>query len=97
MAATEATKELTVWIKSVAEVVMNRSLTLPIWLYDDNNGAIALSTNLEIPPRTKHIDIRYRFVTQLVTSNTAIVRYIPTANLNADGFTRALCYLMVGI
>ena len=71
-------------------LMTNRPLTLPICLYGDNNGAIALSKNPEFHPRTKHIDIRYRFVTELVTSDTAIVRYIPTANMIADGFTCAL-------
>lgn len=89
MAATEAAKEL-IWIKSVVEAVANKSLVLPICLYGDNNGAIALSKNPEFHPHTKHIDIKHRFVTELVTTGTAVVRYIPTANLIADGFTRLL-------
>ena len=92
MAATEAAKEL-VWIRSVAEAVTGHHLQLPVCLYGDNNGAIALSKNPEFHPRTKHIDIRYRFITELTTSGTTIIKYIPTHEMLADGFTRPLSQL----
>lgn len=58
MAATEVAKEL-VCIRSVLEAITSYNLQLPVCLYGDNNGSIALSKNLKFHPRTKHIDIHY--------------------------------------
>ena len=38
----------------------------PTILYEDNQGAIALSKNPKSHSRTKHIDIRYHFIREII-------------------------------
>lgn len=40
--------------------------------------------------RTKHIDIRYRFIRDLVTSETIVLKYCGTNKQVADIFTKPL-------
>lgn len=40
--------------------------------------------------RTKHLDIRYHFIRQHVEDGIIRLEYIPTADMVADGLTKAL-------
>ena len=53
------------------------TINIPI-VMEDNNGAIKLSNNLESYKRTKHIDIKYHFIRELVKSNKIRLLYINT-------------------
>ena len=44
----------------------------------DNIGCIALATNPITSGKTKHIDIRYHFIRELVKGRTVEVQYCPT-------------------
>lgn len=59
-------------------------------LYGDNQAAIALSRDPKYHAQTKHIDIRYHYIIELI--NKAVVRlvYCPTKNMLADGLTKPL-------
>lgn len=59
----------------------------PIRIKADNQRAIALASNPNFHRRTKHIDIRYYFLRELVAIQ---LHYIPTADMAADGLTKAL-------
>ena len=56
----------------------------------DNQGAIALASNLEYHVRTKHIAIQWHFVREQVTKEAVTLRYISTAEMIADGLTKPL-------
>ena len=59
-------------------------------LYEDNQGAIALSKTPENHSRTKHIDVRYHYVRDLVNKKKVQIQYCPT-KCNADkSMTKAL-------
>ena len=88
MAATEAAKECQ-WICSVTPE-LGWILRKPIKLYGDNQGANALTRNPESHQRTKHIDIKHRFITSLVTDGSVTVFYVPTDQMLADMFTKPL-------
>lgn len=62
----------------------------PIPTYCDNQGAIALASNNKFHARTKHIDLRYHFIRDLVKNGTLRLQYCPTAENVADIFTKAL-------
>ena len=47
---------------------------------EDNTGAIKLSHNAEFHKRTKHIDIKYYFIRELVEHNKIRIIYINTKN-----------------
>ena len=59
-------------------------------LYEDNQGAIALSKNPENHSRTKHIDVRYHFVRDLVNKTKIQIQYCPTNVMLADLMTKGL-------
>ena len=88
MAATEAAKQC-VWIQSVAKQ-MGLPVNHPIQLFEDNQGANALTHNPEHHQRNKHIDVHERFVSSLVEGGVLSVMYIPTERMLADIFTKGL-------
>ena len=56
----------------------------------DNDGAIASTTNPLSSARTKHIDVRFHFLRELVRSKTVSVEYVPTKKRRADILPKAL-------
>jgi Reverse transcriptase (RNA-dependent DNA polymerase)/gag-polypeptide of LTR copia-type len=56
----------------------------------DNQGAIALAKNPHLHERSRHIDICYHYVRDLVQRGKVKIEYIPTAEMVADGFTKPL-------
>ena len=61
---------------------------LPMILYGDNQGANFLAINNNVSQRTKHIDIRYRFLVDLIESGRLEIRYIKTEENPADIFSK---------
>ena len=59
-------------------------------VYGDNQSAIAVSTNGVKGEKTKHVDIKYHFVTEAVDSGQIVLKWIPTTEQQADILTKAL-------
>ena len=59
-------------------------------LNEDNQGAIALSKNPDNHSGTKHIDVRYHYIRDLVEKKRVEVNYCPTNNNLADLMTKGL-------
>lgn len=59
-------------------------------VYGDNQSAIAVSKNGIKSERTKHIDVKYHFVTDTIEQQQVKLQWIPTAEQQADIFTKAL-------
>ena len=62
----------------------------PTTVYEDNQGAIALSKNPKNHPRTKHIDVKYHYTRKMIENCTMKVDYVPTGDMVADILTKAL-------
>lgn len=62
----------------------------PITMYGDNKGSINLTKNPEYHQRTKHIDVQYHYIRQLVEDRAVNIEYIPTAEMAADILTKPL-------
>ena len=88
IAASEAVKEA-VWIGRFLEE-LHQTRIYPIPLYCDNQGAIALAKNPENHQRTKHIDVRYHYIREKEEDGTIAIKYLPTDQMVADGFTKSL-------
>lgn len=80
-------------------IFLSRSLT-PIGydistlnLFADNQAAIKLASNLINHPRSKHIDIQYHKVREVVENGLLQITYIPTADMVADGLTKSLDFV----
>ena len=61
-----------------------------IVVYCDNSSAIDISKNPIQHSKTKHIEIRYHFIRDLVERKIVSLGYIPTECQNADIFTKPL-------
>ena len=59
-------------------------------VYCDDSSAINIFKNLVQHFKTKHIEIRYHFIRDLVERRIVSVEYIPTKRQNADIFTKPL-------
>ena len=56
----------------------------------DNQSTIKLIQNGVINKRSKHIDVRYKFITERIKSEKIEIKYCPTEKQLADVFTKAL-------
>ena len=62
----------------------------PIQLICDNQSAIQMTKNPMFRKKTKHIDIQYHFVRDLVQKGVVEIIYCRTGEQVADIFTKAL-------
>lgn len=65
-------------------------MTVETELNMDNQSAIALMKNGILNKRSKHIDVKYRFVHDLVKSGVIKLKYCATNEQSADIFTKPL-------
>jgi hypothetical protein len=65
-------------------------LELPLQLFADNAGAIALSKEAANHIRTKHIDLRYHFIHHHIEEKTFLPIWLSTHKNTADIFTKVL-------
>ncbi|KAI1004161.1 hypothetical protein K3495_g4052 [Podosphaera aphanis] len=56
----------------------------------ENQGAIAFTKNPHLTDRSKHIDISYHFVRDLHENKKIDLKYVPTTDMAADGFSKPL-------
>ncbi len=73
----------------VKRLNINITLKQPI-LITDSQSAQALAENPEFHRRTKHIDIMYHYIRQLVNENQIILTYCKSKENNADPFTKGV-------
>jgi hypothetical protein len=59
-------------------------------VFGDNQSAIAVSKNGVKGERTKHVDVKYHFVTETVESGKVKLQWVPSTQQQADIFTKAL-------
>ena len=88
VAVNEAAKEAK-WLRGLL-IKLGQIEATPELIWADNQGAIALSKNPEFHKRTKHIDARYHWVRKAIEQSIVKVDYVPTDEMAADGFTKAL-------
>ena len=88
VAATHAAKEA-IWLRRLIFELFP-TLKTPTLLYCDNQAALRLATDDNYHARTKHIDIRYHFIRQVVASDALRLVYCPTDDMTADILTKGL-------
>ena len=59
-------------------------------VYCDNSSTIDISKNLVQHSKTKHIEIKYHFIRDLVEGKIVALEYIPIERQNANIFTKPL-------
>ena len=87
-ALANATAEV-IWVRNMlTELGILHPQAASFWC--DNLGATYLSANPIFHVRTKHIEIDYHFVRERVADKLLNIRFIPTDDQVADGFTKPL-------
>ena len=88
IAASLATQEA-LWLRSLmADLKFVQGK--PTIIFEDNQGAVALSKNPRYHARTKHVDIKHHFVRDKFESGEIIITYCSTNDMIADMLTKAL-------
>ncbi len=62
----------------------------PIKLLVDNQSTIKIDNDSKITQRTKHIDVKYLYAREYITSDNLFVQYVPSLQNLADGLTKPL-------
>jgi hypothetical protein len=89
MGQTQATKEA-IWLRRLLhELNMGQGKCATI-ICGDNQGAIALASNPQYHSRTKHMEIQRKWQGEVQDAGTVELKYIPTSEQIADGFTKPL-------
>ncbi len=88
IALAECAKEA-LWIQGL---LLELSATKPtaVLIYEDNQAAIKLAANPTHHQRTKHIDVRYHFLRDLVGDDRITLQYIESKLMLADALTKPL-------
>jgi histone deacetylase 1/2 len=77
------------WIQTLlTELGVSHPKAASLWC--DNLGATYLSANPVFHARTKHIEVDYHFVRERVANRRLNIRFVPTGDQVADGFTKPL-------
>jgi len=86
VALSEAAKE----IKFVYQILSSMGLKVktPIVVRVDNVGAIFMAKNISTGQRTRHVDIRYKFVREFVEDEFLKIIFVKTADNYSDGMTK---------
>ena len=86
VALSEAAKE----IKFVYQLLQSIGIEieLPIIVRVDNVGAIFMSENTSTSGRTKHVDMRYHYVNEMVLDGFLKIKFVKTEENVEDIFTK---------
>lgn len=87
MAMVSAIQE-SIWLKNL-EYELFPTSPKEIDIYCDNKGAILLANNNTYSPRTKHMDIKGKFIREKLDSGNINIKYISTDSMFADSLTKA--------
>lgn len=91
VAAVQAAKEVWFLSQVVEELGMGaRYGSKGFKIHCDDRGPICMASNTGYSPRSKHIDIRFHYLRELVSKSIIDIHYIPTAENLADIFTKGL-------
>ena len=69
--------------------LLNRDI-LETTLYEDNQSAICLAKNRQVHGKTKHVEIKYHFIRDLVEAGRIKLTYCPSEDMVADMLTKGL-------
>lgn len=89
----EVSKEV-IYLKRLLNYIgFEKYVQSPTQIYCDNQSAIELSKNAVLHKRSKHIDISFHFIRELVEKKEPKVTYLRTDQMLADILTKPLLKL----
>ncbi len=86
--ALAVTAQESMYLVQLLNSMDNDCLYIPVQIFEDNQGAIALSKNPVCRQRCKHVDVRYHFIRSALSNGKVTVEYCPTEEMVADVMTK---------
>ena len=87
--ALSAAAQEAVWLQKLTSDLLNESVR-EISILEDNQSAICLAKNPQVHGRTKHIDIKYHFIRDMVDTGRIKLTYCASEDMIADMLTKGL-------
>eukprot|EP00253_Pinus_taeda_P029235 PITA_29235 len=87
--AVTSTGTQTLWLRDILEEIGEKQIQ-PTMIYCDNVSAIKLAKNPVHHSRTKHFDMKYHFIRDLVQKKDIDLKHINTQHHLSDIFTKAV-------
>jgi len=84
----DAAREVT-WLRNLYKEIGFEEKE-PTLIYGDNEGALAIARNPQYHKRTKQFDIKNHYVRDQLKTGKITLKYLRTAEMTADIFTKAL-------
>jgi hypothetical protein len=78
-----------IWLRKLLSDLFSAKLE-PTVIHCDNQSCIKLSENPVFHDRSKHIEMRYHYVRDMVQKNILSIQYVPTAEQTTDILTKPL-------
>jgi hypothetical protein len=88
IAASAASREA-VWLRKLLSDLFRTELE-PTVIHCDNQSCIKLTENPVFHDRSKHIEMRYHYIRDMIQRKVLSLQYVPTAEQTADIFTKPL-------
>jgi hypothetical protein len=60
---------------------------------NDNSGAVTISKEAQLNENTKHIEVRFQYVLELVSKRQLTIQQVSTHDMIADGLTKPLGFI----
>jgi hypothetical protein len=81
-------------LRWLTNLVLNLHIKIkaPI-MKNDNSGAVIISREAQLNENTKHIEVRFQYVLELVSKNQLKIQQVSTHDMIADGLTKPLGYI----
>ena len=89
VAAGDGVKEA-LFVRAVLSFIAPETCGASVKVLEDNQGTKALIENLLSSARSKHIDVRFHFICELLKACKTSVEYVASAEQHADILTKAL-------
>jgi len=80
-----------VWMRQLTAELCGSPME-KLTVFEDNQSAIQMTKNPQFHGRTKHIEIKYHFIRELVSTEVVQLQYCPTEEMIADMLTKGLPY-----
>ena len=87
--ALSAAAQEAIWLQQLLSDLLNKNIR-ETTILEDNQSAICLAKNQHVHGKTKHVDIKYHFVRELVEAGRINLSYCPSEDMIADMLTKGL-------
>ena len=87
--ALSAAAQEAVWLQQLSSDLLNRNIR-ETTIFEDNQSAICLAKSQQVHGRTKHIEIKYHFIRDLVEAGRIKLTYCASEDMVADMLTKGL-------